>query len=164
MKRFIATYPLATSIGVLFAGAQIILILIYQGSNTSGDFGDLVREIGRWIVLMALLYKIFIAMSLLVTANKNKLDKAWNWNQASIASYFLYAFISQSMDPGETRRSVFWSVIWYEIWVQMALSCAVVSYYVVKYRIAPMWGICFIDGKFCGWRSFWYLLRGNYDG
>jgi len=162
MIAFIRKYSLAINLSITFLISQLVLIAIYIHQDSDIAFATtIVRDIGMWVILLAFVYKIFILAILLLTDGKNKLDRAWNWQQASTAALFLYTFIAFTMPAGTTLRSPVWTFIWYEIWVQLVMSCATVSWYVVRFRLRPIYDSCKIDGRFCGWQNLWGMLRGE---
>ena len=161
MKAKIQQYPLAFTLGFFFIVSQILLVIIYLRHDTDLELAKVIRDMGMWVVLLAFLYKTLIFLTLLMTANKNKLDRSWNWQQGVTASLFLYTFVAVQVGAGQAITSPIWSIMWYEIWVQMVLSCATVSWYVIRYRIRPVLRACRVDGRFCGWTNLYQLLKGE---
>src|SRR6188768_1302032 len=98
MITFIRKHSLAINLSLIFLVSQIALLIIYLHQDSSLAFATtVVRDIGMWVIFLAFLYTIFILAVLLLTDGKNKLDRAWNWQQASTAALFLYTFIAFTM-------------------------------------------------------------------
>jgi hypothetical protein len=138
---------------------QLLLIYLYFYANQDGQhirFYQVVRDVGKWGILVAFVYKEIVVGLMLLTRPKTPLDRRWIWQTQAMALLMLQAFVTFQYPTFLGRHVVAWSVVWFNVWMQILWSSAEVLYYLWRERGRWAWAylVLLIDSWFAGPR-FW---------
>lgn len=145
--------------GVGVALIQLVLIYLYFYANQDGQhlrFYQVVRDLGKWGILVAFVYKETLVGLMLLTRPKTPLDRRWIWHTQAMAFLMLQAFVTFQYPAFLGRHVVAWSVVWFNVWMQILWSAAEVLYYLWRERGRWAWAylVLLVESWFAGPR-FW---------